>query len=131
MGDQMKHTSLFLIDEFGSGTDPRQGAAIAESFLERFVRVGAYGIITTHYGNLKDFAEVNPGTATAAMQFDTSELKPTYRLIEGMPGRSYAFEMANRVGVHKVIIRNAKEKMGGDEMDSEKLLKELERKNTR
>jgi len=131
MGDQMKHTSLFLIDEFGSGTDPRQGAAIAESFLERFVRVGAYGIITTHYGNLKDFAEVNPGTANAAMQFDTSELKPTYRLIEGMPGRSYAFEMANRVGVHKVIIRNAKEKMGGDEMDSEKLLKELERKNTR
>ncbi|MEM6801681.1 MAG: endonuclease MutS2 [Bacteroidota bacterium] len=131
MGDQMKHSSLFLIDEFGSGTDPRQGAAIAESFLERFVRVGAYGIITTHYGNLKDFAEVNPGTANAAMQFDTRELKPTYRLIEGMPGRSYAFEMANRVGVHKVIIKNAKSKVGGDEMESEQLLKELERKNSR
>lgn len=131
MGDQMKHNSLFLVDEFGSGTDPRQGAAIAEAFLERFVRVGAYGIITTHYGNLKDFAEVNPGTANAAMQFDTSELKPTYRLIEGMPGRSYAFEMANRVGVHQVILKNARNKMGGEEMDSEQLLKQLERKNTR
>lgn len=128
MGDHMGDKSLFLVDEFGSGTDPKQGGAIAESFLERFVRVGAFGIITTHYGNLKDFAEITPGLVNGAMQFDTEELKPTYRLIEGMPGRSYAFEMAKRVGVHGSIVRKARKKIGVDELDTEKLLKELERK---
>lgn len=131
MGDNMGDKSLFLVDEFGSGTDPKQGGAIAESFLERFVRVGAFGIITTHYGNLKDFAEITPGLVNGAMQFDTEELKPTYRLIEGMPGRSYAFEMAKRVGVHGSIVRKARKKIGTDEVDAEKLLKELERKQTK
>lgn len=128
MGDKMGDRSLFLIDEFGSGTDPRQGGAIAEAFLERFVRVGAFGIITTHYGNLKDFAEITPGLINGAMQFDTNELKPTYRLVAGMPGRSYAFEMAKRVGVHGSIVRKARKKIGEDELDTEKLVKELERK---
>ena len=131
MGDQMNHTSLFLIDEFGSGTDPRQGGAIAEAFLERFVRQGAYGVITTHYGNLKDFAEITPGLKNAAMQFDTKGLKPTFRLIPGMPGRSYAFEIAKRVGVHYSILRKAKDKVGTEEIDSEELLKQLERKHAR
>ncbi len=128
MGDHMGDRSLFLVDEFGSGTDPKQGGAIAEAFLERFVRVGAFGVITTHYGNLKDYAEITPGLINGAMQFDTQELKPTYRLIEGMPGRSYAFEMAKRVGVHGSILRNARKKVGEEELDTEKLLKELERK---
>ncbi|WNJ19434.1 endonuclease MutS2 [Pontibacter sp. G13] len=131
MGDKMDRNSLFLIDEFGSGTDPRQGGAIAESFLERFVTQRAIGIITTHYGNLKEYAEVTPGIRNSAMQFDTKALKPTYRLIEGMPGRSYAFEMADRVGVHNTIIKRARKKMGENELDSEEMLKELERKNTR
>lgn len=129
MGDHMRNKALFLIDEFGSGTDPKQGGAIAESFLERFVRQRAFGIITTHYGNLKDYAEITSGIANAAMQFDTKGLKPTFRLIEGMPGRSYAFEMAKRVGVHHTILKKARAKVGTDEIDSEKLLKELERKN--
>lgn len=129
MGDRMNQDSLFLIDEFGSGTDPRQGGAIAEAFLERFVRQGAYGVITTHYGNLKEYAEITDGVVNAAMEFDTRELKPTYKLIIDIPGRSYAFEMAKRVGVHYTIIRSAKKKVGSDELDAEKLLRELEKKN--
>ncbi|MCB0850814.1 MAG: endonuclease MutS2, partial [Bacteroidetes bacterium] len=129
MGDNMGRDSLFLIDEFGSGTDPRQGGAIAEAFLERFVRQGAYGVITTHYGNLKEYAEKTKGVYNGAMEFDMAELKPTYKLIEGMPGRSYAFEMAQRVGVHYSILRNARKKVGEDEIEAENLLKELEKKN--
>lgn len=129
MGDRMNRGSLFLIDEFGSGTDPKQGGAIAEAFLERFVRQGAFGVITTHYGNLKEFAETTPGVMNAAMEFNTHELKPTYTLISHMPGRSYAFEMAKRVGVHFSIIRNARKKVGTDEVEVEKLLRELEKKN--
>ena len=129
MGDHMDADSLFLIDEFGSGTDPKQGGAIAEAFLERFVRQKAYGLITTHYGNIKDFGEVNTGVRNAAMQFDTQGLRPTYRIVEGMPGRSYAFEMAERVGVHPSIMRRARQKVGRDELDTEALIKELERKN--
>ncbi len=131
MGDNMNERSLFLIDEFGSGTDPKQGGAIAEAFLERFLRQGAYGVITTHYGNIKKFAELTKGIANAAMEFDTAELKPTYRLLTGVPGRSYAFEIAERVGVHPTIIRKARKKVGKEEVDVEKLLEELEKKNTR
>jgi len=131
MGDNMNENALFLIDEFGSGTDPKQGGAIAEAFLERFVRQKAYGVITTHYGNIKKFAELNSGINNAAMEFDTDELKPTYKLLTGVPGRSYAFEIAERVGVHPSIIRKARKKVGKEEVDVEKLLEELERKNTR
>ncbi|MEO0584099.1 MAG: Smr/MutS family protein [Bacteroidota bacterium] len=129
MGDNMNRNSLFLVDEFGSGTDPTQGGAIAESFLERFVNQRAFGIITTHYGNLKDYAEVTSGVINAAMQFDTQELKPTYFLMEGVPGRSYAFEMARRVGVHQTILKKARRKVGVDEIETDKLLKELEKKS--
>jgi DNA mismatch repair protein MutS2 len=128
MGDHMTKNSLFLIDEFGAGTDPKQGGAIAEAFLERFVIQRAYGVITTHYGNLKDYAELTDGIINGAMQFDTQELRPTYRLLDGMPGRSYAFEMAKRVGVHPTVLRRAKRKVGGDELDAEQLRKELEQK---
>ena len=131
MGDHMNQDALFLIDEFGSGTDPKQGGAIAESFLERFVRVGAYGIITTHYGNIKKFAELHAGIGNAAMEFDTEGLKPTFRLLEGIPGRSYAFEIAERVGVHQTIIKKARKKVGTEEVQVEKLLEELERKNSK
>jgi DNA mismatch repair protein MutS2 len=131
MGDNMNRHSLFLIDEFGSGTDPKQGGAIAESFLERFVNQKAFGIITTHYGNLKDFAEITPGVSNAAMQFDTEGLKPTYVLVMGMPGRSYAFQMARRVGVHPTILKKARKKVGVDELETDAMLRELERKNMR
>jgi DNA mismatch repair protein MutS2 len=129
MGDNMNHHSLFLIDEFGGGTDPQLGGAIAEAFLERFVRQNASGIITTHYGNLKEYAQKTEGIGNAAMEFDTAELKPTYRLIEGVPGRSYAFEIAERVGVHRTIIKKAKEKLGVEQITSEQLISDLEKKN--
>lgn len=129
MGDNMDANSLFLIDEFGSGTDPKQGGAIAEAFLERFIRQEAYGVITTHYGNLKKYAELAQGVANAAMEFDTQEIKPTYKIIQGIPGRSYAFEMAQRVGVHPTIIRKARKKMGTDEIRLDLLITELEQKN--
>ncbi len=130
MGDKLDADSLFLIDEFGSGTDPKQGGAIAESFLDRFVNQQSTGVITTHYGNLKDYAEITSGVINGAMQFDTAELKPTYMLMEGVPGRSYAFEMAKRVGVHPTILRRARKRLGTEEMDTERLLVELEKKNT-
>ena len=130
MGDHMNSQSLFLIDEFGTGTDPKLGGAIAEAFLHRFVRQGAYGIITTHYGNIKDYAETAEGITNAAMQFDTKGLKPTFRLVEGLPGRSYAFEIAKKVGVHYTILRNARKKLGKRQLTSEQLLRQLEEKNS-
>ncbi len=130
MGDNMNSESLFLIDEFGTGTDPKLGGAIAEAFLHRFVRQGAYGIITTHYGNIKDYAETSDGITNAAMQFDTKGLKPTFRLVEGLPGRSYAFEIAKKVGVHYTILRNARKKLGKRQLTSEQLLRQLEEKNS-
>ena len=128
MGDGMNADSLFLIDEFGGGTDPQLGGPIAEAFLERFVFQKAYGVITTHYGILKDYAEVTSGVFNAAMQFDTHALRPTFVLMEGVPGRSYAFEIAERVGVHGSILKKARNKLGSEGLNTEKLVRELERK---
>lgn len=128
MGDQMSAGSLFLIDEFGGGTDPQLGGSIAEAFLERFINQRACGIITTHYGNLKDYAEVTAGVSNAAMQFDVNGLQPTFSLVEGLPGRSYAFEIAEKVGVHSSILKRARKKIGTESISSEKLIKQLEAK---
>ena len=131
MGDNMNHNSLFLVDEFGSGTDPKQGGAIAESFLERFVTQRAYGIITTHYGNLKNYAANTKGIVNGAMQFDKKDLKPTYKLIVGVPGRSYALDIAKRVGVHYSILKKAKKKIGTETIQSEELIEELESRQSK
>jgi len=125
----LKHldkTSLFLIDEFGSGTDPRLGGAIAEAFLERFMKAHAYGVITTHYGNLKNFADNHDGIRNAAMQFDPRSLSPTYTIETGVPGRSYAFEIATNVGIPEDILAEAREKVDGKQIYSEELLLKLE-----
>lgn len=118
--------SLFLIDEFGSGTDPKLGGAIAEAFLEKFVDSHAFGIITTHYGNLKNYADQTPGIINAAMQFDPQTLQPTYTIEVGIPGRSYAFEIAKNVGIPDAILANARKKIDGDHVYSEELLLKLE-----
>lgn len=118
--------ALFLMDEFGSGTDPRLGGAIAESFLERFVASGAYGVVTTHYGNLKDYADHTEGIVNAAMQFNPATLSPSYQIEVGVPGRSYAFEIARKVGVSEEILEQAKSKIDGSEVYSEELLLKLE-----
>lgn len=129
MRSMLEHLSkgaLFLLDEFGSGTDPKMGGAMAEAFLERFVDSQARGIITTHYGNLKVFADRSPGIENAAMQFDPENLAPTYHIEVGVPGRSYAFEIARKVGIPEEILSIAREKMGTTEMHSEELLLKLE-----
>lgn len=118
--------SLFLMDEFGSGTDPKLGGAMAEAFLEEFLRSGAFGIITTHYGNLKNFADANDGIVNAAMQFDPNTLTPTYHIEMGVPGRSYAFEIAKNVGIPGKLLKKAKGKIDGDQVYSEELLLKLE-----
>lgn len=126
MLDGLDNQSLFLLDEFGSGTDPRMGGAMAEAFLEKFVASGGYGVITTHYGNLKSYADKTSGIVNASMQFDPENLSPTYRIEVGIPGRSYAFEIASKAGIPESVIQRAKEKMEGGEVYSEELLLKLE-----
>ncbi len=123
--EEVNKKSLLLIDEFGSGTDPKVGGAIAESMLYRFNKAGAYGLITTHYSNLKSFAHERAGLLNANMSFNTDELIPTYQLQVGQPGSSFAFEIAERIGLPKDMIRAARKKSGQDIYDFEKMLQEL------
>jgi DNA mismatch repair protein MutS2 len=119
--------TLVLLDEFGGGTDPKLGGAIAEALLERLMNLGVFGVITTHYGNLKAFAFKQKGIVNGAMLFDKEFLKPTYELSIGRPGSSYAFEVATQSGIHPGILKRAKSKAGKSEYSMEVLLTELER----
>ncbi|QKZ14614.1 endonuclease MutS2 [Spirosoma sp. KUDC1026] len=118
--------TLFLIDEFGTGTEPGLGGAIAESILEDLNKSGAYGVINTHYTNLKVFADKTAGLINGAMRFDGEHLEPLYQLEIGRPGSSFAFEIAQKIGLPKGIIDRAKEKLGSQQVNFEKLLKELD-----
>jgi len=120
--------SLFLIDELGSGTDPLVGGAIAESILEQFIQLQSFGIITTHFSNLKLFAEQNEAVVNAAMMFESKTLSPTYQLIQGIPGSSYAFEIAQKVGIPAQILENAKNKIGKSQSNIEELYLNLKTK---
>lgn len=117
--------SLFLIDEFGSGTDPNAGGAIAEAVLEYLNSKGAFGIVTTHYSNLKLLADKYESMNNAAMLFDTKALKPLYRLSIGNPGSSFAFEIADTIGLPYQIIEAARKKVGNDFVDFEQSLQTL------
>ena len=118
--------TLFLIDEFGTGTEPGLGGAIAESILEDLNKSGAFGVINTHYTNLKVFADKTLGLVNGAMRFDGEHLEPLYELEIGRPGSSFAFEIAQKIGLPKGIIDRAKEKLGNQQVNFEKLLKELD-----
>ncbi len=118
--------TLFLIDEFGTGTEPGLGGAIAESILEDLNTSGAFGVINTHYTNLKVFADKTPGLVNGAMRFDGEHLEPLYELEIGRPGSSFAFEIAQKIGLPKGIIDRAKQKLGNQQVNFEKLLKELD-----
>jgi DNA mismatch repair protein MutS2 len=118
--------TLFLIDEFGTGTEPGLGGAVAESILEDLNKSGAYGVINTHYTNLKVFADKTPGLVNGAMRFDGEHLEPLYQLETGRPGSSFAFEIAQKIGLPKGVIDRAKEKLGTQQVNFEKLLKELD-----
>jgi DNA mismatch repair protein MutS2 len=123
--------SLVLIDEFGTGTEPQFGGAIAESILKELVGIGAFGVITTHYSNLKQFAERTEGVQNGAMRFDVQKLAPYYMLEIGKPGSSFALEIARKIGLSNTVIEHAKELLGREHTDMDKLLRDLERDKLR
>ena len=119
--------SLALIDEFGSGTEPVIGGAIAEAILEQLVERGTYGVITTHYSNIKFFASNTRGISNGAMMFDVGAIRPLFRLEMGTPGSSFAVEIARRIGLPESIIKTASDKAGSDRIDLERQLREIAR----
>ena len=118
--------SLFLIDEFGTGTEPSLGAAVAEAILEKLDASQAKGVITTHYTNLKFYAENAPNIINGAMRFDVENLEPLYQLEMGKPGSSFAFEIARKIGLPREVIHRAQKKAGRKQVDFDKVLRELE-----
>ena len=120
-------STMVLIDEFGSGTEPVIGAAIAEAILERLVASGCYGVITTHYSNIKYYASNHEGVTNGAMMFDVQNIRPLFRLECGKPGSSFAIEIARKIGLPEDIIASAKEKAGSEHIDLEKQLREVAR----
>lgn len=117
--------SLVLIDEFGSGTEPAAGGAIAETILEELEAVGVYGVITTHYTNLKVYAENSKAVINGAMLFDSVNIQPLYKLEVGIPGNSFAFDLARKIGLNEQIVHRAEEKAGNDFIDLERQLRKV------
>lgn len=122
------NNSLCLLDELCSGTDPKQGAYLAISILNKIKSKNSLVMATTHYSELKAYALNTPGVVNAACEFDTTTLKPTYKLITGIPGKSYAFDIASKLGLEKEIIDNAISSIDKGELAIEDLLKHLESK---
>ncbi|MEY3051325.1 MAG: hypothetical protein RLY31_1110, partial [Bacteroidota bacterium] len=125
--DRADQRTLVLIDEFGSGTDPKMGGAIAEAILKRLNEQRVFGVITTHYSNLKIFAFKHPGILNGSMLFDQEHLVPTYRFKAGRPGSSYAFEIAQKSGLDKGILAYARQRTGKQETAVDALLIDLQR----
>jgi DNA mismatch repair protein MutS2 len=125
--DHADAKTLFLIDEFGAGTEPLLGGAIAEAILEDLNKKGSYGIINSHYTNLKHFASETEGLVNGAMLYDNENMKPLFKLQIGAPGSSFAFEIAENMGLPKAIIQKASEKIGQQHIDFDRSLKEVER----
>ena len=119
--------SLVLIDEFGTGTEPTAGGAIALAILENIELKGVFGVITTHYTNLKFYAEKVNGAINGAMLFDVAKIQPLYKLEVGLPGNSFAFELARKIGLPEHIIRVAEENAGTGYVDMEKQLRKISR----
>ncbi|WP_089332649.1 endonuclease MutS2 [Hymenobacter mucosus] len=122
--------SLVLIDEFGTGTEPSLGGAIAEAVLEQLNRARAFGVITTHYTNLKNYAERTAGIINGAMRYDPEKLQPLYRLETGKPGSSFAIEIARKIGLPKDIVERATQLVGKDKIRYDRLLEGLEKEKT-
>lgn len=119
--------TLLLIDEFGGGTEPTIGGAIAEAVLKQFLQQEAWGIITTHYQNLKHFADGHEGIVNGAMLYDRNEMRPLFELQIGRPGSSFAIEIARKIGLPKIVIDEASEIVGSDYIHSDKYLQDIVR----
>ena len=119
--------SLILIDEFGSGTEPLIGGAMAEAVLRRFNDKRAYGVITTHYSNLKQFAENHKGVVNGAMLYDRHQMQALYQLQIGNPGSSFAVEIARKIGLPEEVIADASEIVGSEYIQSDKFLQDIVR----
>jgi DNA mismatch repair protein MutS2 len=123
--------TLFLIDEFGTGTDPELGGAIAEVILEELNKKMAYGIITTHYTNIKLLADNLKGVTNASMLFNPETLEAKYELLVGQPGSSYTFEVAEKIGLPTHIIKRAADKISSDKVKLNRLLADVQREKNR
>ena len=123
---QCDDKSLFLIDEFGAGTEPRIGGAIAESILEKLHERKALGVITTHYANLKLMAGKHEGIVNGSMLFDSKNIRPLFRLKTGMPGSSFAFEIARSIGLPEALLEKASGIAGEQDLDFDIQLQDLE-----
>ncbi len=117
--------TMVLIDEFGAGTEPMIGGAIAEAILEELNRRGTRGIITTHYTNLKHFAASTSGIINGAMMFDTGGMEPLFRLETGKPGSSFAFEIARKTGISEDILQSASDRVGEKHINFDRHLKDI------
>jgi len=122
-----QENTLLLIDEFGSGTEPSIGGAIAEACLNRFNRQKAYGVITTHYSNLKHYANDHEGVVNGAMLYDRHEMRPLFTLEIGRPGSSFAVEIARKIGLPEDLIKQASDIVGSDYVDMDKYLQDIVR----
>ena len=119
--------SLLLIDEFGTGTEPQIGAAIAQALLDRYNKKGAYGVMTTHYQNLKHYANENEGVINGAMLYDRNHMQPLFALAIGNPGSSFAVEIARKIGLPEDVIDDASENVGSDYINMDKYLQDISR----
>ncbi len=119
--------TLVLIDEFGSGTEPAAGGAIAEAILSELDKRGAYGVITTHYTNLKLYASADTGVLNGAMMFDVKNIAPMFKLEMGLPGNSFAFELARKMGLPETIIKDAENRAGEEFVGIERNLRKIAR----
>jgi DNA mismatch repair protein MutS2 len=120
-------TAILLIDEFGGGTEPQIGGAIAESLLKRFNEKGAFGVITTHYQNLKHYANEHEGVVNGAMLYDRHQMQPLFKLSIGNPGSSFAVEIARKIGLPEEVIADASEIVGSDYINMDKYLQDIVR----
>lgn len=121
--------TLVLLDEIGAGTDPAEGAALAQAIIERMLQRGCVGIITTHYAELKVFAHNTPGVRNACVEFDSETLAPTYVLTIGLPGRSNALAIAARLGLDTAIVERARSSTSHDARHVERLLEDIHHKS--
>ena len=124
-----KH-SLVLLDELGSGTDPQEGTALAMSVLDTLIEKQAFVLVTTHMGILKNYGYTNPGCVNASVEFDTSTLSPSYRLVMGIPGESHAIAIARKSGLPQTVVNNAKKYIATEQADVSSLIKGLNKKHS-